>query len=177
MKTSPIVVSRQFSHSPEKVFDAWLNPDVAGKFLFATPDGVMTRVEIDPQVGGKFCIVERRGETDAVHVGTWLVIDRPRTLVFQFGDNFAFDATRVTIEIEALSSGGCHLTLTHEGVLDEWRDQTVKGGATSWPVRPSSCRGLGKPSSPRWPPPGSPAGFPRLRAGWRTGASARRRPA
>lgn len=127
MNTPAIVVSKIFSQSPERVFDAWLDPEIAGRFLFATPDGVMTKVEIDPQVGGRFCIVERRGETDAVHVGTYLVIDRPRKLVFQFGDNVAFDATRVTIDIEPIAAGGCRLTLTHEGVLEDWRNQTIRG--------------------------------------------------
>lgn len=127
MNTPAIVVSKVFSRSPERVFDAWLDPEIAGRFLFATPDGVMTKVEIDPQVGGKFCIVERRGETDAVHVGTYLVIVRPRKLVFQFGDNVAFDATRVTIDIEPIAAGGCRLTLTHEGVLEDWRNQTISG--------------------------------------------------
>ena len=125
--TSAITVARDFAQTADQVFDAWLDPHVAGRFLFATPDGVMTRVEIDPRVGGKFCIIERRGETDAEHVGTYVVIDRPRFLTFQFGDNVAFDATMVSIEITPLPDGGCRLTLTHEGVLDEWRDQTVKG--------------------------------------------------
>ena len=131
--TPPINVTRDYALTAEQVFDAWLDPHVAGRFLFATPDGVMTRVEIDPRVGGKFCIVERRGETDAEHVGTYTAIERPRSLTFRFGDNLAFDATMVTIEIEPLAEGGCRLTLTHEGVLEEWRDQTVKG----WTLGPA----------------------------------------
>ena len=125
--TSPLTITHVFHHAPEPVFDAWLNREIAGKFLFATPEGVMTTVEIDPKVGGRFRIIERRGETDAEHVGTYLVIDRPRTLAFQFGDNIAFDATQVRVEVEALIEGGCRLTLTHDGVLEDWRDQTVKG--------------------------------------------------
>ena len=34
-----------------------LRSKIAGRFLFATPDGVMTKVKI----GGKFNITERRG--------------------------------------------------------------------------------------------------------------------
>jgi uncharacterized protein YndB with AHSA1/START domain len=119
-------VSRRFAHPAEAVFDAWLNPALAGKFLFATPDGVMKTVEIDAQVGGKFNIVETRSGEDAVHVGEYLVIDRPRRLVFSFGDNLAFAATTVTVEIVDTPQG-CELTLTHVGVPEQWAAQTHTG--------------------------------------------------
>ena len=121
-----IRVLRAFLHPAQAVFDAWLDPNIAGRFLFATPDGVMTKVEIDAQVGGKFNITERRGDQDAVHVGQYLEIDRPERLKFRFGDNLAFDATYVTVEVVA-TDGGCELTLTHEGVGAEWEAQTHKG--------------------------------------------------
>lgn len=121
-----IQVVRAFSHSIEAVFDAWLDPKIAGRFLFATPGGVMTKVEIDARVGGRFNITERRGDQDGVHVGEYLEIDRPHRLKFRFGDSLAFDATIVTVEIVA-TPGGCELRLTHEGVGGEWEEQTHKG--------------------------------------------------
>ena len=73
-----VVVKRRFDHPPGAVFDAWLDPEAVGTFLFATPGGVMKKVEIDPRVGGKLEIAEQRGETLARHVGEYLEIDRPR---------------------------------------------------------------------------------------------------
>lgn len=124
--TQTVRVSRKFAHPAEAVFDAWLNPALAGRFLFTTPTGIMKIVEIDAQVGGRFNIVETRDGQDAAHVGEYLEIDRPRRLVFSFGDSIAFDATTVTVEIVE-APRGCELTLTHEGVLDQWADQTNIG--------------------------------------------------
>lgn len=53
-------VTRQFSSSPQRVFDAWLDSKTAGKWLFATTRGHIVCVEIDARAGGWFYIVERR---------------------------------------------------------------------------------------------------------------------
>lgn len=124
--TQTVQVRRRYSHSPERVFDAWLDPSLAGRFLFATPTGTMVKVEIDARVGGRFNIVERRDGQDAVHVGVYLEIDRPRRLVFSFGDNLAFGATTVTVDVAATPEG-CELVLTHVGVGPEWVAQTTRG--------------------------------------------------
>ena len=124
--TADIQVRRRYRHAPERVFDAWLDPAMAGRFLFATPTGVMVKVEIDARVGGRFLIIERRDGQDAVHEGAYLEIDRPRRLVFSFGDSVAFDATTVTLEIVPVSEG-CELTLTHAGVEPKWTSQTTQG--------------------------------------------------
>ena len=121
-----ITVTRSYAHPPERVFDAWLDPAVAGRFLFATPDGTMVRCEIDARVGGRFHIVERRGDEDADHQGEYLEIARPRRLEFSFGDNLAFGATTVTVEITP-TAAGCDLTLSHRGVDPQWEAQTTKG--------------------------------------------------
>ena len=119
-------VTHRYAAPPERVFDAWLDPRTAGKWLFATPTGRMTRVDIDARIGGRFSIVRKDGE-EIEHVGEYLELDRPRRLVFTFGvPKFSADITRVTIGI--VSSGtGCELTLTHEGVLPEYSERTPEG--------------------------------------------------
>ncbi len=121
-----VVVRREFEASQERVFDAWLDPASAGRWLFATPSGQMVRVEIDAQVGGRFLIIERRDGQDAEHRGAYRHIDRPDRLVFSFGDDIAFDATTVTVDI-APTPDGCDLTLTQEGVGAEWVAKTQQG--------------------------------------------------
>jgi len=129
MSNEPNVVRvhRRFDASAERVFDAWLDAERAAKFLFATPTGVMVRSEIDARVGGRFCFVDRRDGVDVEHVGTYLEIDRPHRLVFEFGvPQFSAELTRVSIDIVALGTG-CELTLTHEGVLLDYVDRTRQG--------------------------------------------------
>jgi len=119
-------ITRQFDAPAERVFDAWLDPKTAGRWLFATPTGKMTRVEIDARVSGKFLLIRRDGD-DVEHVGEYLEIDRPRRLVFTFKvPKYSSENTRVTVEITPAGSG-CELTLTHHNVLPEWNDRTREG--------------------------------------------------
>ena len=46
----------RFDASAERVYDAFLDPSRAGKFLFAPATGRIVRCEIDARVGGIFTI-------------------------------------------------------------------------------------------------------------------------
>jgi uncharacterized protein YndB with AHSA1/START domain len=122
-----LVVRRVFDAPPERVFDAWLDPAVAGKWLFAADTGEMVRVEIDARVGGRFVFTDRRAGEDFEHTGEYLQIDRPRRLVFNFSvPKYSTVVTRATIDIVPVGAG-CELMLTHEGVLPEWLEPTRAG--------------------------------------------------
>lgn len=126
-----LTVSHRYPFPAEKVFDAWLDPRVARRFLFATPDGEMIRAEADPRVGGRFVFVDRRPEMgDVEHVGEYLEIDRPRRLVFSFAVP-QYDPGDTTVTLDFRPDGdGCVVTLRHAGVLEEWTKQTVQGWTT-----------------------------------------------
>src|SRR6218665_1763543 len=119
-------VERRIDAPPEAVFDAWLDPGAAGQWLFATPDGGMERVEIDPRAGGRFLIVERRGEALAEHFGEYLEIDRPHRLIFTFAAVRDEGFTTVTVAI-APDGAGSRIILTHE--MDaRWSDYEAQIG-------------------------------------------------
>jgi uncharacterized protein YndB with AHSA1/START domain len=125
-----LTVTRDFAAPPERVFDAWLDPAIARRFLFATPDGEMLKCEIDARVGGRAQIVERRATGDADHRLQFEEIDRPHRLVFLFAADPAQEGewTRVTLELAA-ADGGTRLTLTHQ-MDPQWasyEDQTRQG--------------------------------------------------
>lgn len=126
-----VTVTRDVAASPKRVFDAWLDPAQARRFLFATPGGEMHTCEIDARVGGEALIVERRGDIEAVHRLRYEEIDRPRRLVFLFkaclaGGDDAAELTRVTIAIAPIADGA-RLTLTHEGVWTDFEERTRAG--------------------------------------------------
>lgn len=116
-----IRVTRRFAHPPERVFDAWLDPAVAARFLFSTDTGTLVRCEIDTRVGGRFVMTDRRPDGDVEHVGHYLEIDRPHRLVFTFGiPAVSPDEDLITIEIQPCD-GGCELTLTNR-MDPAWRE-------------------------------------------------------
>jgi uncharacterized protein YndB with AHSA1/START domain len=55
-----VTVKHRFTASAERVYDAWLDPEKARKFLYATATGEIVRCEVDARVGGKYVIVDRR---------------------------------------------------------------------------------------------------------------------
>ncbi|MET0245537.1 MAG: SRPBCC domain-containing protein [Sphingomonas sp.] len=128
-----LAVTRDYAASAERVFDAWLDPDMARRFLFATSDGEMLQVQIDARVGGEALIVERRAQRDARHRMRFEVIDRPRRLVFLFAAGMDGEAdadwSRVAIDIVSRDGGGCTLTLHHEldPAWSDWADRTRAG--------------------------------------------------
>ena len=106
-----LTVTRRFNAAAEAVFDAWLDPVGAPKWLFATPNGEMLRADIDPSVGGEFCIVEKREDEVMEHLGEYTVIDRPRRLAFMFTVNMSDDVSHVTVDIAPVAGGSSVVNL------------------------------------------------------------------
>ena len=128
-----VLVKKRFAASPERVFDAWLDPAMARRWLFTTADSEVVRCDIDPTVGGRFTIVDRREDGDIEHVGEYLEIDRPRRLVFSFAvPAYSPEYDRVTVEIVPAGSG-CEVTLTNAmspATFAEWGGRTQEGWTT-----------------------------------------------
>lgn len=117
--TCDVVVRRELAAPPQTVFAAFVDPVIAARWLFRTPEGDIVRAEADAQVGGEFCFIERRDDEDIVHVGEYLAIDPPRRLAFVFSLDQFRTVNEVTVDLEEAKTGGTLITLTHK--LDrEW---------------------------------------------------------
>lgn len=109
-------VTKRFTVDAGRVFDAWLDPDWLGRWMFGpnVRDERIVRLGLEPRVGGRFSFVVDRAGTEVDHVGEYLEIDRPRRLVFTWGTRDTLpDTSRVVVDITPVD-GGCELTLTHE---------------------------------------------------------------
>jgi uncharacterized protein YndB with AHSA1/START domain len=121
----PVIVrvKHRFNAPPDRVFDAWLDREKLGKWMFGpgVRDEEIVRLMIDAQVGGSFSFLVRRQGQEIDHVGTYVEIDRPRRLVFTWGiAGESENESRVIIDIVPQETG-CELTLIHE--LDsKWKD-------------------------------------------------------
>ena len=117
------VTTALFSVDAERVFDAWLDTDLIGQFMFGPGlrDETIVRLTNEPRVGGKFSFVVSRQREEVNHTGEYIEIDRPRRLVFTWtieGDDSP--VSLVVIEIASIVDG-CELTLTHE-MAPGWED-------------------------------------------------------
>ncbi len=133
-KHAPVAVriTHRYQAPPERVFDAWLNPEMLARWMFGPDvrDEKILRLSIDARVGGTYSFLVRRGTEEIDHIGTYIEIDRPRRLVFTWGIAGESDE-QSTVSIDIISLGpGCELTLIHE--LDpKWRDY-VRSAEEAW---------------------------------------------
>lgn len=116
-------VTHRFNASPERVFDAWLDPEMIGRWMFgpSVREEEVVGIAVDARVGSSFSFVVRRQGEEIDHVGRYLEIDRPRRLAFTWGvPKYSPDNARVLIDIVPLETGS-ELALTHE-LHPDWAD-------------------------------------------------------
>jgi uncharacterized protein YndB with AHSA1/START domain len=110
-------VSRTLPFSPQRAFDAWLDPALARKFVFSAPGGEMVKADIDARIGGGFNFTDRRDGKDIQHIGRYAALKPGETIAFTFhvvipGAQPTPDST-VTLAFAPHPSGAL-LTLSHE---------------------------------------------------------------
>lgn len=128
-KIPKAVVTYNYQAPVETVFDAWLSPEMVGKFMFGPdvrPNEEIMHLQIDKRVNGKFSFLVKRGEMKLDHIGSYLKIDRPRSLSFTWGIAGQKESSVVKIEVTAEPKGkGTTLVLTHE-LAPGWDDFVAK---------------------------------------------------
>jgi uncharacterized protein YndB with AHSA1/START domain len=112
-------VSKVINAPIEKVFDAWLDPEILSQFMLPMPGMPQPKTEIDARPGGRFTILMDVGDEVIPHSGTYLEIERPNRLVFSWESPFSTDGSTVTLGFTAEKTNSTRVELTHEKFPDQ----------------------------------------------------------
>ena len=116
MTRTTIRIACRLGISPERLFDAWLTPEVTGNWLFASASRPLAHAEIDARVAGGFRFIESDDGAAIEHTGKYIEIARPRRLVFTLHAGGRLQVTtRVIVEIIPVGRHS-HVTVIHENL-------------------------------------------------------------
>ena len=132
MNELELTVNRKIAASREKVFNAWLSPEMLAKFMRTPSGGIKTsKVKIDPVKGGRFSIVMVTAEREIPHAGTYLEIDPYSRLAFTWESPYSLDDSVVTIDFAEAEPGMTEITLKQVKFRSEEARQGHESGWTS----------------------------------------------
>ena len=131
MSDLTLSVSKTIYAPIEKVFDAWLDPEILSKFILPMPGMPQPEVENEPQQGGSFTIIMQVGEDKIPHTGQYLEISRPDKLVFSWLSPYSTDGSTVTIDFSERADGSTNVQLRHVKFIDEEARSDHEGGWTN----------------------------------------------
>ncbi|MCG8689714.1 MAG: SRPBCC domain-containing protein [Minwuiales bacterium] len=106
-------LTRLLPASPERVFDAWTDPESVAVWMCAGTT-IGATADLDVRVGGRFTVVMRGTENDHVHSGEYREIRRPDRLVFTWTSS-GTEGKETLVSIDFVARGqGTELRLTQE---------------------------------------------------------------
>jgi uncharacterized protein YndB with AHSA1/START domain len=112
MSDLTLTIKKHLTAPPEAVFDAWTTPDHMANWL--SPMTTASVPRLDLRVGGEYQIDMHGEETNYVHKGAYVEIERPHKLSFTWiSEGTEQQETLVTLLLTP-DGGGTELTLTHE---------------------------------------------------------------
>ncbi|MGX7873281.1 SRPBCC family protein [Mesorhizobium sp. ORM6] len=128
--TAPAVqIRRRMRATAEQVFDLWTQPDLMVRWMSPFPGAVNCKASCDPQPGGTFNLVMSSEESSREVSGTYVLVDRPRKLVFTWIGPLTNNVnTLVTVELSP-HGDETDLVLTHERLPTQ---TIVEGHARGW---------------------------------------------
>jgi uncharacterized protein YndB with AHSA1/START domain len=110
------------------VFDAWLDPKTLSQFILPMPGMEEPKIENEAREGGSFTIIMKVGDDEIPHTGKYLVVSRPRKLVFTWESPASTDDSVVTLNFTEVSDNKTNIELTHTRFIDEERRSNHEGG-------------------------------------------------
>ena len=121
-------ITKNINAPIEKVFDAWLDPEMLTQFILPAPGMPNPEVENDAREGGQFSIIMQVGDNKIPHSGTYLTINRPLQLVFSWESPFSIDGSQVDLKFTSVDEQTTRVELTHTKFADEESRDNHNGG-------------------------------------------------
>jgi uncharacterized protein YndB with AHSA1/START domain len=132
MKELELTVSRTIAASRERVFNAWLSPQMLAKFMMTPlPGSKPAKVSNNPVKGGRFSIIMVTPDKDILHAGTYLAIDPFAHLSFTWESPYSLDDSVVTINLAELGPESTEITVRHVKFKSEEARQGHEQGWTA----------------------------------------------
>lgn len=133
--SDPIVVEGYFAASPERVFNAWTNPDVLRKWFGLTPNSLEI-AEIDLRVGGSWRLMKSEAGNKTIGFeGQYQDVRPAERLVFSWSHVVSHESgereqtAASIVEIDFTPKGkGTFVRLVHSAIASEDARRGVGGG-------------------------------------------------
>ena len=112
--------------SPERVYNAWLDPATMTKFMLPRPDMHVREARSDVRVGGRFHEI-MIGDKDYPHEGTYKALTPLSRMVFTWEAPWSAPGSQVELVLNPVP-GGTEVVLTHLNFMsEESRDGHMQG--------------------------------------------------
>ena len=122
-----LTLERDINAPVEKVYQAWLNPEMLAKFMLPGEGMTVPLAEANAIVGGRFKIIMAAGEQEIPHGGEYKTLTPYSLIVFTWESPFSIEGSTVTLKLTEIDSG-THIELIHVKFPDEESRANHEGG-------------------------------------------------
>ena len=126
--TTTLTIIKSFEVTMDKVFDAWIDPEILRKWFF-TVEATNKVTNVEQKVGGNWEIIDHRGGKDYRAIGKYLEIDLPNKLVLTFEmPQFNDKVDKITVEFKSTDIG-CKMRFMQEIVVPHelgWTEEDIE---------------------------------------------------
>jgi uncharacterized protein YndB with AHSA1/START domain len=130
MSDLTLTLEREIKAPAEKVYNAWLNPEMLAKFMIPGEGMTVPKAEATPEVGGRFDIVMAAGDQELPHGGEYKQLSPFSLIVFTWESPFSVEGSTVTLKFTPTETG-THIELIQVKFADEESRSNHQGGWTS----------------------------------------------
>jgi len=124
-----LTINRRISAPPQKVYEAWLDPQKLIRFMSNCEGMSLAAAETDPKVGGRFLLLMNSENGEAIpHTGTYLDLQPHSRIAFTWESKYS-QAEGSTVTLEMAPDGDATLLkLTHVRFANEASRDGHTGG-------------------------------------------------